>query len=418
MLSNLISIAEHQTNNSLTEDELICLLKEDNRLIECIDLNERTLQAGYYIGVSWIVNKSKILYVKPKLDNEVGKVDFLKMLSVCLKYPEVLLDADKFFEIKFDEPTIKIQQQKDLITPLLMMYFLQLVKNIVKKGLKKQYYRITRNRHVTIKGKILVATNLKKNIFKDNPLDTVCSYYEFGINNPENRIIKKALLFIFRYLKVVKLNNEEFSPLMNYILPLFEPVEEDISFEELKSVTHNPFFSEYSKAVDLSVQILKRFGFNINLIQKNEEIDIPPFWIDMSKLFELYVLGKLKDALGANEILFQAQGKYGQLDFLRITKGNEMVLDAKYKPRYIRETSAQEVIDDVRQLSAYARDTGMLDKLSIDRSLWKKTVLRCIIIYPDQQASADINPEELTKYPIPQFERFYKIGISLPTIKL
>lgn len=410
---NFIQTNEHKKINSLNEEELICLLKEKNKLVEAIDLNESYFQTGYFIGLTRIANHSKVLYITPKLDDEKTRVDYLSMLSSCIKHPEILKIANDLFHIDFDKPTIKIKQQDDLLTPLLVIYFLQLTHAIVKKGLKKGYYRVEKNLNSSVKGKVLVSNTIKYNHLKSKYLHTYCSYEEYGVNNEENRILKKALLFIQRYLLIHDNINKEVSPILKYILPAFSKVDENISINEIRKVKHNPFFIEYAEGVDIAIKILKRFGFNINQIDKNEEVDLPPFWIDMTKLFEMYVLGKLKDAFGANEIIFQASGKYGDSDFLRTTTGKEMIIDAKYKRAY---TTANYDINDIRQLSGYARDIGILTKLKIDKSKWNETIIKCLIIYPEQNENNFINSETIFDKPIYQFEEFYKLGISIPTI--
>lgn len=415
MLSTIIHTTEHSPVSCLSEEQLFQLLTENSKLVETIDVKKRLVTTGYYIGLCWITEKQNALYVKPKLDNEQQRIDYLKMLATCFEQPEILKYGDDLFEIQFDKPSIQIRQQDDLITPLLIVYFLQIVQKIVRKGLKKGYYKVENNLYATVKGKVLVSKTLKFNTFKNRELHTFCTYDEFGINNSENRIIKKALLFILRYLKISKANDKGLSSILNYILPAFDKVNEDISINEVKTAKHNPFFSEYSKAVEISIIILKRFGFNINFIKEKEIIEVPPFWINMPKIFEFYVLSKLKKALDKNEIIFQANAKYGELDFLRITKNEEIIIDAKYKPKYHLKTYYD--INDIRQLSGYGRDKGTFKMLQIDKENWDKTVLNCLIIYPDQTASSDINSKELLQTPINQFEKFYKLGISIPLIK-
>jgi hypothetical protein len=143
------------------------------------------------------------------------------------------------------------------------------------------------------------------------------------------------------------------------------------------------------------------------------DIEVPPFWINMPLVFELYVLGKLKDAFGRRDIIFQSGANYGELDFLRTTTGKETVIDSKYKATYKNSYD----IDDVRQLSAYARDIGTLKKLSITKSEWGNTLLDCLIIYPDQLAKNHLTENQLLETPIKQFEKFYKVGIRIPEIK-
>lgn len=413
MSEQIIHINEHQFCYSLSETELIALLKKNNKLIDSVNIQNRSFQASYYIGLTWLADTSKVLYVSPKLDSSANQIDYLRMLSESLKHPDILKHGDDLFKIEFDEPTIKINQQHDLITPLIIVYFLQIVQTIVRKGLKKGYYKVEANLYSKVKGKVLVSQTLKQNTFKSKNLNTICGYDEFGFNHPENRILKKALSFLKRYLKITHNNDKGLDEILKYIFPAFENVDENIDIHEVKSVRHNTFFSEYSKAVDLAIIILKRFGYNINSIKENEKIEVPPFWINMPLIFELFVLSKLKDALGQKDIIFQAGVNFGDLDFLRITKGKEIVIDSKYKSLY----KSGYDINDVRQLSAYARDKGTFRKLSIEQSQWSNTLLNCLIVYPDQSAKEHITETQLFETPINQFEKFYKIGIRIPEIK-
>ena len=413
MSEHIIHINEHHYCYSLSDTELFALLKEPNKLIDSVDVQQKRFKTGYFIGLTWLTNTGKVLYVTPKLDSATSQIDYLRMLSEGLKHPEIVNYTNDLFKVEFEKPRIKINKQQDLITPLIIVYFLQVVQVIVRKGLKKGYYKVEENLYGKLKGKVQIANTLKQNTFKHRNLNTICGYDEFGINQPENRIIKKAILFLRRYLKLAHHNDKGLEEILRFILPAFEQVDDNIGLSEVKSVRHNPFYSEYTKAVDLAIVILKRFGFNINFIEENEEIEVPPFWINMSLIFEQYVLGKLKEAIGRKEIIFQADANYGELDFLRTTKGKEMVIDSKYKSAY----KSSYDISDIRQLSAYARDKGTLNKLSIDKSEWSKTLLNCLIIYPDQAANDNLSEDQLFYTPINQFENFYKTGIRIPEIK-
>ena len=413
MSDNIIHINEHKFCYSLTENELFAILKDPNQLIESVDFLNKRFQTGYFIGLTWLADTGKALYVTPKLDSSSYQIDYLRMLTESLKHPEILKHGDELFKIEFDKNPVKINQQQDLITPLILVYFLQVVQTIVRKGLKKGYYKVENNLYGKVKGKVLISQTLKQNVFKNKNLNTICTYDKFGLNHPENRILKKALLFVRRYLKMGFQKDKGLETVLSYIFPAFNEIDENISINEVKSTKHNPFYSEYKRAVDLAKIILKRFGFNINFINENEEIEIPPFWINMPLIFELYVLGKLKDSLGRKDIIFQSSANYGNLDFLRITKDKEIVIDSKYKPQYKKEDY---LIEDIRQLSAYARDKGTLKKLNIPSDNFKQTVLNCLIVYPDQEAQNTLAEERLFENKINQFERFYKVGISIPEI--
>ena len=131
------------------------------------------------------------------------------MLFSALKHQEISKEVYELYEIKWDEPPIEINKKQDLLTPFLIIEYLSLLKKIVKKGLKKSYYKTEGNLNNRVKGKILVSKTIKSNLMKGKQLNTVCSFEEFGINNIENRLLNKALVFIQRLLpRYTSISNE------------------------------------------------------------------------------------------------------------------------------------------------------------------------------------------------------------------
>ncbi len=328
---------------------------------KCVQIRkDNTLHTNYYIGVDWI-GKDHAIYVAPKLNTKIAddencldsssakETDFIKMLFHCLRYQDIGNELTELFEVKWDKPQIQIEQKQDLLTPLLIVQFLSLVKIIVRKGLKKSYYKVTHNINGRVKGKVLVGRTLKENIFKSKNLNTICSFEEFGVNGLENRVLKLTVSFIKRYLpNYATISSDAYiQNLFNFILPAFETVSEDVDINEVKHGRSNPFYKEYGEAIRLARLILKRYGYNISNVEK-KTVSTHPFWIDMSKLFELYVLGLLKDQF-SDKLLYHPTYNSKELDYLLLSP--PMVIDAKYKPRYLNST----VLDDARQLSGYSR---------------------------------------------------------------
>jgi 5-methylcytosine-specific restriction enzyme subunit McrC len=263
-----------------------------------------------------------------------------------------------------------------------------------------------------IKGRVLIAQNLKQNVFKNKPLNNVCQYEEFGFNNFENRFLKKALRFVQRYLSSLHFKTIEnrVQNIFNYILPAFEMVDDTADMNEVKQLKINAFYKEYSAALQVGKLILKRFGYNLAFVDsKTEKINVPPFSIDMSKLFELHVLGMLKERF-RNDIQFQVKGNYGDADYILTREGMKMIIDAKYKPKYKDEDK----IEDIRQLSGYGRDKKLLEMLHVAET----SVVDLLIIYPNPEGVTDFKNDILlnNRENIKKFVQFYKIGIKLPTI--
>lgn len=395
----------------------ILFLQNEKSICFEVNVHSRKIQTNYYIGVDWIIEKEKAIYVEPKLNNNsTQQTDYLKMLFSALKHQEVAKHTNDLFEIKWDKTPIEIEQHQDLLTPLLVVQYLRLVKEIVRKGLKKSYYKVESNLHSKVKGKVLVSQTIKQNLVKNKPLHTYCSYDEFGLNGLENRLLKKALVFIQRYLPNIKnLQSEKYtSEIFNYINPAFEFVSEEVNLHDIKHTKTNAFYKEYEEAIQLAKLILKRFGYNVSNTQE-KTIKTPPFWIDMSKLFELYVLGLLKDTYG-NKVLYggnRAKLNYGLPDYLITKEGERCIADAKYKLIYNNEN--QYDIDNVRQLSGYARDKKAFSTLGVKENV----IIDCIIIYPlnEQNSNLDfkINLEIFEE--VGSFVNFKKIGVPIPVIK-
>lgn len=399
--------------------------KFKNEKVDCFRIysdkvnKKHAIANSYFIGVDWIIEKEKAVYVEPKLNNNpTQQTDYLKMLFSALKHQEVAKHTDDLFEIKWDKTPIKIKQKQDLLTPLLVVQYLRLVKEIVRKGLKKSYYKVENNLYAKVKGKVLVSQTIKQNLVKNKPLHTYCSYDEFGLNGLENRLLKKALVFIQRYLPNIKnLQSEKYTTeIFNYINPAFEFISEEVNLHDIKHTKTNAFYKEYEEAIQLAKLILKRFGYNVSNTQE-KTIKTPPFWIDMSKLFELYVLGLLKDSYGVNALYGdkEASLNYGLPDYLITKEGEKCIVDAKYKLIYNNEN--QYDIDNVRQLSGYARDKKAFEKLKINED----KIIDCIIIYPiplmdnlknEFKIDLKINKE------LGSFINFKKVGVPIPIINI
>lgn len=377
------------------------------------DTNQTKLETNYYVGVDWIIENELAVHVAPKLNDKLMQLDYLKMLFSCMTHSDVFSFIDDLYEIKFEKPFIEINQEEDLLTPLLIIQFLQVLKTIVRKGLKKSYYKVEHNLKSKIKGKILVCQTIKENTIKNRPTSTYCRYDEFGFNCLENKFLKCALVFIQNYLATFPRYNKLVSTVFNYCNPAFNFVDENIDLKLIDHVAINPFYKEYAVAIHLSKLLFKRFGYNLKEINgsKLKKTKVPPFWIDMPKLFELYVFSLLKNKYH-NNIVFQPKGTYGNPDFMLVTNNEKIIIDTKYKRKYQEDKYHA---DDIRQLSGYARDSKLLDKLGFKTEAEQDRVIDCLIIYPDQTAS-DKLPENLIEYPIKGFTRFYKIPIKLPVI--
>jgi len=375
------------------------------------DKTKFDFETSYFVGVDWIVDKQAV-YVQPKMNNEEIQVDYLSMLFEAMQEPENFNHLDGLLYVDFDKPHIEIKQDIDILSPFLLIQFIQVLRNIVRKGLKKSYYKVTENIEAKVKGKILVDKTLKTNILKNKLTKTVCQYQEFGINNDENKILKKAFCFARNAILSYKgLQEREIQHTINYINPAFENIPDNINIDKVKNFKPNPMYKEYEQGLKLAMLILKRYSYNIQNTEASTNIKTPPFWIDMSKLFELYVFKKLRNIFPKNgELIYHLKTNRQELDFLlnhtsRDGEKIQMVIDAKYKPRY---ESGNISVDDARQISGYARLKRIYDILKADHN----KVIDCLIVYSDTSdnyAIYDLKKDD-------NYQSFYKVGIGLPKV--
>lgn len=385
---------------------------------KCFDLinskNKVELTADYYVGVDWLIPGEKYVHVAPKLnkyvierfselsngeaDLEVHKdedaeettkldaesnriqVNYLHMLLDAMSDPIVAKECTDLIRIEWNDPLIRIEQENDSLTPFLVVQFLQLLRQIVRKGLKKSYYKVRDNLSNRVKGKILVGHQVKHNILKNRLTKNYCEYQVFGTDNSENRFLKKVFQFALAYIgnhnKLFQGNEKLLEGLANYIRPAFEHIGNLNGEDVLRQFKHNPFFKEYKDTLRIGGYILRRFGYNISRTTEKQPVDTPPFWIDMPRLFELYVYQKLLEANGhdTDKIKYQYSTYGNSLDILIKDGDHSMIIDAKYKLQY----RSNLVHQDIRQVAGYARLNKVRKELDIDDD----RNIDCLIIYP------------------------------------
>ena len=262
--------------------------------------------------------------------------------------------------------------------------------------------------------KEMVTTNLTKAV--KNFLNPLHEYQVFGEDSLENRFLNKVFIFCTNYVEnhnIYFKGKNDISWFINYIRPSFEHIGTDVNIQEIRNYKHNPFFKEYKEAIKIGQQILKRFSYNITKTT-NEKLSTPPFWIDMPKMFELYVYAQLlKDnpELNADNFNYQFSTNGNALDFLICTSDKKLVIDTKYKLKY----NYGKIHEDIRQVAGYAR----LNKVR-NQSPVSSEEVPCLIIYP-KPIETEVNTKlVLNNLPVEKINAYHKvckIGINLPIIK-
>lgn len=394
---------------SHTKDEQSCLpyyeiYKNDDASYVC--------ETHYYIGLDWI-NAEKIISVEPKIDG----VDYLQMLFEALEDPENLSHLTGLCEIDFHQPKINVPKVSDDLSIFLVIEYLQVLRHLVRKGLKKEYYRESKVFNGRIKGKIEVNKSIRQQIKTKMNTHISCNYQVFGVDHPENRLLKKA----YRFSEVVlaRYPSEDFKALrqiMNYIRPAFKAVSDEVSVEEIKAVKPNPFYQSYSVALSLAQALLQRFSYQPSMCGTTE-IKTPPYWINMAKLFELYIFAKLRETFPLpGAVKYHVKKHRQEIDFLLDVEDKkkglriQKVIDAKYKPQYFNRGIG---MDDARQVAGYTRLESVYKTLKIEMDDARRyPIIDALIIYPNKESCLGINLQNLETFT--HYVNIEKLGISLP----
>lgn len=372
------------------------------------DSSSEAYYASYKIGAEWIdEQESLIVTTKHKME----QIDFVRMFMTCFTSDLSLASFSTIYEIYIDKPSIKAPALQSVVSPLLVLHFLSVVSRI--KELKKGY--VSRSENLKkVKGRISILKNERQNIAIRRYDRVFCEYDEYSADIPENRLIKKALLFSQRLLQSLNERSTAVAKLrLNKSLALFSEVSDKVEIKQVKRLRAHKLFTNYNEAIRLAKLILRLFDYNISKVGSHEG-KVVPFWLDMSLLYEHYVYGLLHEAY-RERITYQFKGKTGSPDFLYKSKEYKAILDTKYIPKYEDKSSDKDV---VRQLSGYGRDLRILTHLEYK----DVSPIPCIIIYP-KEGKRNNNPflgnnlRMLCGKSLKGLLEFYKIEVSLPTIR-
>ena len=373
---------------------------------------------SYFVGLDWIAERQLAVQVFPKMNNDY-EIDYVKMLEDALCASENYEHLNNLIAIDFKKASIKIKQRQDILGIFLITEYLNMVYRIVKRGLRKSFYLQENNLKNKVKGHTLVGKTVAKNLSKGKIADNYCSFQVYDIDTPENRILKRALRFCVHLIALYSQSGNfvQLANMIRYITPYFDKVSDCFVNERyINEAKSNPIYREYANTVEIAKLIMRRYGYNITLAGK-EEINTPPYWIDMSKLFELYVYQHLKKVFSEKgEVRYHAKVHYQEPDFLLKAWGEPYIVDAKYKPRY---KSIGVYKDDAREVGGYARLSGVYAHFGLDEET--TLPIKCLVIYPDQDKKEYFTfnrSEEPLFDKVKGYVRFYKQGIRLPVITL
>lgn len=339
MIKNNYQLKEHSELIAIdlsSDDIEILLSKFVGKLDLTANINlpgKYNLESHQYIGVIFLA-ESKII-IEPK----TNIVNLTYMLSSVYN----LIGWEKTFG-----ECSTITEWSNLVVKL----FLDLLQQLVSKGLSQNYQEINQNSPL-IKGQIDFSTQFTENFA--NPIQHNCSYSELSFNTLENQLLKLALTKLYQLYQQSEIA-WQLSQLQKYFTNIALPTDANISYSK---ITFSRLNEHYKLPLALAQMILEESS---PLLEGNTHL-FPAFLIDMNKLFERYVANRLKTYCQENyshfshKITVHYQMQYYLDNFseikiipdLILSKADEVlaVMDTKYK------TQSSSINADYYQIITY-----------------------------------------------------------------
>ena len=328
------------------------LTEGDGKIQELMTISSRKnvgkiIAAKNYVGVIAMTDGT-VIEILPKINGEqVSKEESKKIFLEMLKTSNLI--NYKIFN------TTQLNTNSMNILEIFIKMFVDEVDILCKQGLKSAYISKQENEQF-FRGKLLVNENIKYN--RINKEHFFVSYDEFGLNRPENRLIKSTLEMLMKMSR-----NPNSIKLIRQLLGQFESIAKSSNYtSDFSMCQTDRSMDRYIKALAWSKVFLMKKSFT-SFSGDNIAFSL---LFPMEKLFESYIAHKLKQHLESGIKLSVQEKKYHMFDDPKpifslkpdivIRSGEStFVLDTKWK--ILNETDKNFGIsqNDIYQMYAYSK---------------------------------------------------------------
>lgn len=293
------------------------------------------IRFGSYVGVIQIGGLT--IEILPKADNNENADKNL--------WQNVLLNMLKICK-KIQVESISETQLKKRYHSILDVYFelyLNEIERLVKKGLIKKYRKNQSNQNA-LKGKLLFAQNIQKNVVHKEHF--YCEHQVYDKNHLLHQILYKGLLVLKTFV------NDSLKDKLNRLLFEFQDIENiNIQKKHFDKVIIDRKNHDYQKAIDIAKIIILNYSPSLNYGNEN----LLTLLFDMNALWEEYIFRILqKHKTDEIEVSFQNSDKFWENkrirpDIVLKTKDETFVIDTKWK--IIEANNPSD--DDLKQMFVY-----------------------------------------------------------------
>ena len=302
-----------------------------------------TYRLSHFVGAVWLRKpKSEklgvVLAVRPKIEN----LNAVRMFVEIAASPDYAreVDGDGLFGCEPLQPAIEGVELAD-VTLLQIAVYLRALSQFCQRNLRQDFTRTRENLVGRVKGRILISANIRQNTVHGRSDRVVCEFTRMTLDTKANRILKAALICCARYLSL----GPTLPPLLDWLrqcdAALAEVNSLTITDADFRDIVYSGLMQRYRRVHELARMILKRLSTDANGQILEKPSRTVPFYLNMWRLFEVYVGVQL--AKTGKHFISQSQytlpfkvgekevGKIGFKPDYYSPGSDGIVVDAKYK---------------------------------------------------------------------------------------
>lgn len=338
----VIQVFEHQRlslSDTFKQHHLNVLLKfNDEHQNKYFSVVHRGVKFSHYVGVLQVGNLT--IEILPKVDKFAnGDVEqWRSVLLEMLRYTHLLK-----VETVSKAPLLLSQQS---LLDIYLNVFLGEVRKILRKGLVKQYQKVSENRKA-MKGALAFQSHIQQNLVRKERFYTQTHQYES--NHLLHQILVKALKIV-----AATSYNPSIKSQCQQLLMQFPTVNDIKIYPQLfQNIQLHRKTKHYDSALNLAQLILLNYCPDL----KSGDFDILAILIDMNKLFEEYIFEALRKVIfkkgctikGQPSAAFWEDSTSLRPDIVIQTSSENIVLDTKWKIL----KKAIPISEDLKQMFVY-----------------------------------------------------------------
>jgi 5-methylcytosine-specific restriction enzyme subunit McrC len=338
----VIQVFEHQRlllSDVFKVHHLNVLLKfNDEHGNKYFSVVHRGVKFSHYVGVLQVGDLT--IEILPKVD-QFAKGDIEQWRSVLLE----MLRYTRLLKVETVSKAPLLLSQQSLLD-IYLNVFLAEVRKLLRKGLVKQYQKVSENRKA-MKGALVFQSHIQQNLIRKERFYTQTNQYE--TNYLLHQLLVKALKIVASTTYNTSIKRQ-----CRQLLMQFPKVDDVKVYPQLfQNIRLNRKTQHYDSALNLAQLILLNYCPDL----KSGDFDILAILIDMNKLFEEYIFEALRKVVFKNGYTIKGQPSTAfwedstslRPDIVIQTPQKNIVLDTKWK---ILKKSTPES-EDLKQMFVY-----------------------------------------------------------------